>query len=334
MTAQRYPEDYDGILCGAPANNRTHLHAMLLWNYQAFNAKPGMYLTPQQADAITEAVLKKNAGKDGGHPDDKFLTDPRLATFDPDELNFLTKDQKEAMKKVYAGPVNPSTGEPIHSPITLGSEYIRVIGLLDQQDSLNQLGLLYPFRWVFGFDFDPMKFDFDKDMTYLDSLLAPVLNATDPNLKLFKATGGKMLMYAGASDPLIPFEDAIQYYDRVIDTMGGLTNVQDFYRCFVVPGLWHNNGGPGPCNIGQRISDLSTPSESNVFTALIHWVENGIAPEQLVGATWDAPLRMPVYLYPKFPHLINGQKPGVPESYEGVIHERGKVTIPATRYLR
>ena len=334
MTAQRFPDDYDGILCGAPANNRTHLYAMLLWNYRQLNRKPGMYLSKQQLEALTEAVLKRNAGKDGGHEGDKFLTDPRMATFNLDEMDFLTQDQKEAMKHIYAGPVNPSTGEPIFSPITLGSEDIAVIGLIEQQDSLNDLGALYPFRWVFGFDFDPMQFDFDKDMAYVDSLLAPVVNANNPDLTPFKAKGGKMLMYAGTADPLIPFQDAILYYDRVIDHFGGLEKVQDFYRFFVVPGLWHNNGGPGPCNIGQRITDLSLPSENNVFLTLIRWVEDGITPERIIGSNWEETVQMPLYPYPKFPHLITGQKPGIPASYQGVPHERGNVVIPASRYLK
>jgi feruloyl esterase len=238
------------------------------------------------------------------------------------------------MKKIYAGPVNPSTGEPIHSPISLGSEYVGVIGLIEQQDSLNDLDLLYPYKWIYGLDFDPMAFDFDKDMDHFDAVLAPVLNANDPNLTPFKEMGGKMLMYAGSSDPLIPFQDAVNYYDRVIDRMGGLENVQDFFRFFLVPGLWHNNGGPGPCNIGQRITDLSQPSENNVFNALIQWVEKGKAPEQIIGSDWEETLQMPIYPYPIFPHLIIGQKPGIPSSYEGVIHERGNVVVPVPRYTK
>ena len=334
MTAQRFPDDYDGILCGAPANNRTHLYTMLLWNYQQLNQKPGMYLSKQQLDMLTEAVLKKNAGKDGGHKDDKFLTDPRMATINTDELDFLTSDQKKALKNIYSGPVNPYSGEPIFSPIALGSENVGVIGLFDQQDSLNDLSLIFPFQWVFGLDFDRMKFDFNKDLAFVDSLLAPVVNANNPDLTPFKASGGKMLMYAGTTDPLIPFQDAVLYYDRVLDHFGGLENVQDFYRFFVVPGLWHNNGGPGPCNIGQRISDSSQSSENNVFIALIRWVEEGIAPEQIIGSNWDLPLQMPVYPYPKFPHLIDGRQPGVPTNYKAVVHERGNVVKPAPRYSR
>jgi feruloyl esterase len=202
------------------------------------------------------------------------------------------------------------------------------------QDSLNELNLLYPFRWLYGANFDPMKFDFDKDMDHFNAMLGPVLNANDPNLMPFKTKGGKMLMYFGSSDPLIPYEDAVHYYDRVIDRMGGLENVQDFFRFFVVPGLWHNNGGPGPCNIGQRISDASQSSDINVFNALIRWVEQGVAPEKIIGSTWDAPLRMPVYPYPKFPQLIPGREPGIPDSYQPVVRERGKVVAPAPKYLK
>jgi feruloyl esterase len=335
MHAQRYPDDYDGVLCGAPALNSTHLHSSLLWIHQLFNEKPGTYLTEQQAEALTDAVMKKNAGKDGGHPDDTYLNDPRMASINPDELEFLSPDQKSIMKKIYKGPVNPVTNEPFYTPIAIGSEYAKSIGLVSLQDSVSELlYLFFPFQWVLGAEFDAMKFDFDKDLDRLNVELAPIMNATNPDLTPFKAKGGKMIMYAGASDPLTPFQDAVLYYDRVIDHFGSVEKVHDFYRFFLVPGLNHNNGGRGPCNIGQRISDPSLSAESNVFTALIRWVEEGTAPDKIICSKWDVPFSMPVYPYPTFTHLIPGREPGIVTNYKAVEHERGLVVVPAPRYMK
>jgi feruloyl esterase len=336
MTAQRYPSDYNGILAGAPANNRTHLHSMFLWKYREINEKPGNQFTRQQINSITRAVLKANVGKDGGYSGDNFLTDPRMATLDLNELDSLTQEQKNILKKIYSGPVNPATGEYIYTSVPLGSEAAGS-GLLEQQDKRFAYQF-YPFRWVFGPDFDPMTFDFNKDMARVDSVLAPVLNANDPNLKPFKATGGKLLMYTGAADPLVPFQDAVNYYERVVATQGSLDSTQVFFRYFVIPGMWHCSGGPGAGGIGQYISDLSEPGEYNIFIALIRWVEKGIVPEHIIATAYkgngDMLFQTPVYPYPLFPHLIKGKKPRIPTSYRGAYHERGNVVIPAPRYSK
>jgi len=86
MEAQRYPGDYNGILAGAPANNRTHIHTGFVWNAQAANQPPGVQLAPETIAFITKSVVNACAGKDGGAPGDNFLTDPRECRFDPDTL--------------------------------------------------------------------------------------------------------------------------------------------------------------------------------------------------------------------------------------------------------
>ena len=77
MEAQRFPDDYNGIVAGAPANNRTHIHAGFVWNSQAANLPPGVQLSPETIAFITKSVVAACAGKDGGAPGDNFLTDPR-----------------------------------------------------------------------------------------------------------------------------------------------------------------------------------------------------------------------------------------------------------------
>jgi feruloyl esterase len=335
MTAQRYPEDYNGILAGAPANNRTHLHAGFLWNYCVANLH-GVHFTRQQIRAVTDAVLAHNAGKDGGYPGDRFLTDPRLASFDPGSLDTcLTPLQVDVLKSMYAGAVNPVTGEQIYTPIPLGSESAGW-GLFEQQSNPEHH---YPFRWVYGLEADFLHFDFDRDMAKVDSILAPLLNANRPDLEPLRAAGGKILMYTGTADPLVPFQDAVHYYERVVAAQGGsLERTKTFFRYFLVPGMEHCGGGPGPCELGQGISDLSQDSEYNIFTALVKWVEEGVAPEYVIASArkddGSIRARRPVFPYPEFPHYIEGQDPDLPSAYQGVMHERGEVVAPAAKYLK
>ncbi|MDR0412485.1 MAG: tannase/feruloyl esterase family alpha/beta hydrolase [Dysgonamonadaceae bacterium] len=335
MTAQRYPNDYNGILAGAPANNRTHLHTLFLWNYLMSNQNPENKFTKQQIESITGAVLKVNAGKDGGYAGDSFLTDPRIAVFEPEALDTcLTGKQIQLLKQIYSGPVNPLTGEQIYTPIPLGSESAGA-GLFEQQNDWIKYHF-YPFRWIFGLDFD--DFDFNDQLAKVDSVLAPVLNANNPDLEDFRAAGGKLLMYTGTADPLVPFQDAVHYYERVVEKQGGMEKTQTFFRYFLVPGMFHCGGGPGPCSLGQWISSPSDDSDYNLFAALIKWVEEAAAPEQIIASAYkengEVRFRRPVYPYPLFPHYIEGKNPDLPESYRGVAHERGKVAVPAGKYLQ
>jgi feruloyl esterase len=336
MEAQRYPDDYNGILAGAPANNRTHLHSLFLWNYKAVSDNPGNSFTREQVQSITNAVLALNVGKDGGYSGDSFLTDPRMATFDTSVLDTcLTPTQVKILGKILSGPVNPVTGEQIYTPFPLGSESAGS-GLYEQQGDPICYHL-YPFRWVYGLDFDFRKFDFDKEMEQVDAILASILNANNPDLEPFRKSGGKLLMYTGTSDPLVPFQDAVHYYEQVVEAQGSMEKTQTFFRYFLVPGMYHCDGGPGPCNIGQSISDLSQDSEYNIFTALIKWVEEGFAPERITGTAYQngtISFRRPVFPYPKFPHYIEGTNPDLPSSYRGIEHESGKVKTPATKYFK
>ncbi|CAN7594220.1 tannase/feruloyl esterase family alpha/beta hydrolase [Paenibacillus sp. LjRoot56] len=350
MEAQRYPSDYNGIIAGAPANNRTHLHTGFLWNYKAMNPTPGRtILTKEQIDFITHTVVRQYQGKDGGAPGDNFLTDPRKCNFDPDTIpncnggdynNGLTSEQLSALKQIYAGPTNPRTGERIYTPLPYGSE--NCAGGLELQQDPEKLpqSLLYMFKWVFGADFDYTRFDFDRDLDTLNEILAPILNANNPDLNEMKKFGGKILMYTGLSDPLVPYQDALHYYERVIQDQGGLAQTQEFFRFFLVPGMGHCGGGPGLNDIGLGVFQSVVPSsEHDVFTALVEWVEHGIAPDKIIATAFKdnfAPngisFQRPIYPYPKLPEYVSGD-PNLPSSYQGVDHERGGVLTPAERYL-
>ncbi|WP_240543494.1 tannase/feruloyl esterase family alpha/beta hydrolase [Spirosoma foliorum] len=352
MEAQRYPDDYNGILAGAPANNRTHLHTGFVWNYKVTNQIPGSAFLPKEKIAfITNAVVKACAGKDGGAPNDNFLTDASACKFDPETLpkcpdgtddgTCLTGPQLAALKKIYAGPVNPRTGERIYTPIPLGSENSGAGIEYQQNPKQSPPALFYQYKWAFGNDFDYTTFDFDRDQDKMDSLLAPILNANNPDLAPLKKKGGKILMYSGTSDPLVPYQDAVSYYERVIKAQGGLKPTGDFFRFYLIPGMAHCSGGPGLNDCGQNLA-LTVPQDRNhdMLTALINWVEQGVAPDKLIATAYTGGVstnavrfQRPVFPYPKLPKYTSGD-PNAPDSYRGVDSPRNAVLTPAERYLK
>ncbi len=344
MEAQRYPEDYDGIVAKAPANNRTHLAVSHLWNWRALNETPDSKLTAEQIAFVNRAVVAANAGKDGGAPGDDFLTDPRLAHFDLESLlreettgasgERFSAAQIAALKKIQAGPTNPRTGEQIYTPTPLGSE---TEALPRSKAPLRT----YILQWALGFDHDLRRFDFDRESDAVHEKLAALLNANSPDLGEFQRRGGKLLMFAGTTDGGVPFQDAVHYYERVVAAQGSLDRTQDFFRFFIVPGMSHGRGSTGPSEFGQNLRlDLPQDAEHDALLALMRWVEDGVAPERMVATAFKEGrpelglhLQRPIFPYPKFPHYKGGD-PATPSSYEGVEHERGRVTVPADRYLR
>ncbi len=351
--AQRYPEDYDGIIAGAPGNNRTHLHTMFVWNWQAVRATPGSALSADALDRFTRAVVRARSPNDGGAPGDDFLTDPRLDHFDPARIlagtpgvadrDSLTAAQVAALQKIYAGPTNPRTGERIHCPPPLGAalESERSIGPAAQPEIPEPPSRFYPFRWALGPTFDYAKFDFDRDLAQMDAKLADLLNANNPDLSGLRRRGGKLLMYTGTADATCPFEDTVNYYERVVRAQGGLAATQTFFRYFLVPGMAHVSGGAGLNDFGQRLA-LNVPQDSDhdALLALVKWVEQGVAPDRIVATAFKGGeaangirFQRPIYPYPKFAHYRSGDV-NAPDSYEGVDHVRGEVLAPAAVYLR
>src|SRR5207248_8401320 len=131
---------YDGILAGAPAHNRTHLHTALIAQYSATHrpAPATGYIPTTKLDVVNQAVLKQCLAQDKGAKTDAFLTDPRNCTFDPASLqcpgnvdgpNCLTSDQVAAMNAYYQGSFNPRTGIPINPGGARGSETSNVNAL-------------------------------------------------------------------------------------------------------------------------------------------------------------------------------------------------------------
>lgn len=351
MIAQRYPKDYNGILAGAAANNRTHLNAMFLWNLKALNA-PGAKLTQGKLDLITKSVISACAGKDGGAPSDSFLTDPRQCHFNPDTLpkctgadsdSCLTTAQLAALKATYSGPVNPRTGERLFTGMPFGTENVP-LGLAQQEDTATwPAQQFYQFFWTFGANYDYTKFDFDHDMDTVDNLLASTLNANSADLSEFKSNGGKLMMYTGSSDPGVPFPEAIEHYERVVSQQGGdLAATQDFYRYYLVPGMGHCasiGGGPGLGDFGQPYSNVVPLDKTHdMLLQMVDWVENHQAPQQITaakyspGSSTQTVMERPLCAYPELPVFSGGDSTKA-SSFVCKAAPRGDIATPAPRYL-
>jgi feruloyl esterase len=279
--AQRYPEDYDGIVAGDPGNNRIHLMVGFLYSWLALYKDPASPLPAAKLPLINKAVVDACDGVDGLK--DGLIDDPRLCHFDPgvlqckgaDDTTCLTSPQVAAVRKIYEGAKNPRTGERIFAGWPRGSEAspgAQIGGWTGYFVGQQQPARVEFFRlWVFNDpNWDVRTFDFDHDLAFADVKMAAV-NALDTNLKPFKSHGGKLVMYHGWADPVVPPEDGIRYFEAVAKTMGGPEKTKDFFRLFMAPGMAHCGGGPGP-------------NTFDAVAALDKWVTQGSAPEKIIAS--------------------------------------------------
>ena len=285
MEAQRFPDDYDGIVGGAPALNRTGVHVSILWNFAALRKDPESYVPPAKIALLSTAVLNACDVLDGVK--DGLITDPRGCRFDPAKLqckaddsdNCLTAAQVATVKALYGGPVDPRTGKQLYPGLPLGSETGWLARLAPKPDPKAHAPFVPVFKWALGDKWDWRTFDFDHDVDTLNSRLAKSLNATDPDLDIFRAHGHKLLLYHGWADPLVAPGETVHYYDTVqardaelnAGTYSGrdAKPLDDSLRLFMVPGMAHCGGGPGPSGFYP-------------LNAVISWVEDGTAPDSLV----------------------------------------------------
>jgi feruloyl esterase len=345
--AKRYPTDYDGILAGDPGNNRTHVASYFLWNYATLNASTAAKLSIGQWSMVTRAVLGACAGKDGGAPGDGFLTDPRMCRFDPVSLptcksgaaadSCLTAPQLATLQRLYAGPVNPHTGERIYAGLTPGSEAMPLGPVMQGDPTTWPDQQFYPFRWTLRGAFAEQRFDFDHDLDRVDAQLASTLNANGSDLSDFARAGGKLIMYTGLADPAVPAAEVINFYDRVSVSAGGADNASTYAKLFLVPGMGHCFGGPGVTDIGQPFTSAVPASrDGDALMTLVAWTEGGKAPAMLIAhkaASDGAPTQeRPICAYPALPEYRRGN-PALRSSFVCVAHAAGTIQPAAPRYL-
>ena len=338
MEAQRYPEDFEGIIAGAPANNWSHLFTGFVWNERALAETP---IPPAKLAAVQTAAVAACDALDG--VEDGLIDDPRACRFDPGSLvcqagdapDCLTDGQVATLRKIYGGPTNPRTGERIFPGYPVGTEAVPggwvpwIVPQTPQAPSIQaNFGNSYYGHAVFEeLEWDPSTLDFDADVAFGDAKAGAVLNATSPDLRSFRANGGKLIHYHGWGDAAIAAESSIDYYEsvraflsRFPDPRSDGTDIDEFYRLFMVPGMGHCGGGIGPNQFGNGFGSTSTDAERDLLSALEAWVEQDRAPAKLIGtrtAVGDptVTLTRPLCPYPQTARYLGSGDPNEAENF-------------------
>jgi feruloyl esterase len=294
MEAQRFPEDYDGIIAGAPANYWTQVFAAFLWNMQAMQAESGSYITASKVPAIAAAVVvacdEKDDVKDG------VLNDPRECRFDPkvllckagDSDSCLTAPQVAALKKIYEGPVD-SKGKQMFPGFLPGGElggggWTTWIAQSPGKDLQTAFASGFFNNMISSSEpLDLKTINVEVAVKLAHDQQAQTFDAVDPDLKRFMARGGKLIVYHGWSDAALPPLGSIQYFNAVTAALGeGKTD--SFMRLFMAPGVQHCGGGPGADSFGEFAP--AGDAQHDLYGALEQWVEKGAAPEKIIATKY------------------------------------------------
>jgi feruloyl esterase len=270
--AQRFPDDFDGIIAGSPGNYTSRQAVGQVWIAQAMQKDPASNIPPAKLATLHDAVIRACDMHDGVA--DGVLENPRRCAFDPatiacsgpDGAACLTRPQVEAARKIYAGAVAPRDGQPIFPGLEPGGElgWARW-GSAQPAEYATEFFKHIAFgdsNWHFN------TLDFERDLRRSDEAGA-VLDAIDPDLGRFASRGGKLILYAGWSDPGIPPRNLVNYYERVEARMGDRAN--GLVRLFMVPGMAHCGGGDGT-------------STFDMLSALEAWREKQSPPLQIPAA--------------------------------------------------
>ena len=265
--AQRFPEDFNGIVAGAPASFTTRQAFGQIWIYQAIAVGPGA-IPREKLPTIHAGAMAACDATDGAK--DGIIENPLACSFDPgvlackgtDEISCLTPPQVDAVRRVYAGASNPRTGEKIFPGLERGSELgwspVPVGYAVDY------------FRHIVFKDpnWDPKTLNFDSHLAEAYPAAHQIFDANDPKLGAFVGRGGRLIMYQGWGEPGIPPGNLVTYLGKV---QAQTTGARDAVRLFMVPGMGHCGGGNGT-------------STFDMVAALDGWVDGGRAPEQIAAS--------------------------------------------------
>lgn len=263
--AQRYPEDFNGIVAGAPASHTSTQAFGQVWFAQAL-ADPAGALPREKLTLVHDAVLNACDGLDGAK--DGVLENPLACTFDPkvlackagsDPASCLTDAQVTAVQKVYAGPSNPRTGKQIYVGLERGSE-----------PGWNPVPVGYAvdyFKYIVFKDpgWDVKALNYDAHVAQAATGANLIFDANNPDMSAFTKRGGKLILYQGWGEPGIPPANLVRYYSEI---QSKTSSAKDAVRLFMVPGMGHCGGGTG-----VNTFDMVTP--------LDQWVTAGKAPSEV-----------------------------------------------------
>ena len=300
MEVQRFPQDYDGVIAGAPANFFTHVGAWALALGPAIAS--GGYIPAAKISALARAVNATCDANDGLK--DGILTDPRTCRFDPQVLlcrkagteDCLTTKQVATVKALYAG-ARDATGTQIYPGFLPGAEdgipgwSLWEMGPAPRQGLLFLLNRSYYAGLVYEKpDWDELHANAEQAIRLADAKTGTILNAVDPDLTAFRARGGKLIVYHGWNDPALPALNTVNYYESVVAKMGP-ESVHGFVRLYMIPGMQHCEAGAGPDYVGQPgySQPIGTAVEDpvhNIQLALEQWAEKSVAPTEIIATQY------------------------------------------------
>jgi feruloyl esterase len=272
MASQRYPEDFDGIVAGAPAFDWTALSSLFLRVGQAFYPDPDVLdktlISREEVNNLRDEISVRYDEQDGLK--DGIISDPSNIEVNLDSIGWLSKAQRDAIKTIYEGVRNEngqiSPGFPVGSEI----EWFNwLIGPVPGEWPTNWFGFGVDIYRYFAFndpDWDYSTYDFStwaKDTR----MTASTLNAVDTDLSDFRERGGKLIIWHGWSDAALSTFATIGYYDELLAQDA---NAADYTRLYLIPGCGHCGGGPG-------VSDVDW------LDVIVNWVEKGRAPETVIA---------------------------------------------------
>jgi feruloyl esterase len=271
MEAQKYPDDFDAIIAGAPANFQTHLHAWDLSVAVPALKDPAAAVPAAKLAMLSKAAVEACDASDGVK--DGLINNPRACKFDPsvllcrgaDSESCLTPPQLESVKRAY-GTTKTKSGDAVFPGKEPGSETGWVGVLAGQAAPGVSVG---SFQVAYNdASWDAKTFDLDRDLKVVDEKVGSIINAVNPDLSAFKAHGGKLLLYHGWDDTAISPGNTINYYESVLKKMGGRQD--NWVRLFMAPGMQHCGNGPGP-------------NQVNYMAVMERWRESNVAPDTMTA---------------------------------------------------
>ena len=279
--AQLFPDEYDGIAAGDAANNMVHLHAAWIRIAQIVHKEPGSYIPGEKYSLIHNAVLQQCDALDGVK--DGLLENPQVCKFDPkvlqckagDAATCLTAKQVESAQQIFSPTIHTGTKKVLMPGLLPSSEaaWGVLAGPLQNDAPATRESSVADNTYKYVIFKDPKwdfrSLNFDKDIDYAEKVDKGLNDASDPNLKPFIASNGKLIIYHGYSDQIVPPQNSINYYDSVVKTVGA-KETPNSIRLFMAPGMLHCRGGEGP-------------NEFDLVSGLEQWVEHGKAPDSMLA---------------------------------------------------
>jgi feruloyl esterase len=336
MSAQRYPDEFDGWVVGAPENDFTRelTSELVLTQTGRMAAKK---MTSKHLSLVAEDARKRCDAADG--LEDGIISDPRTCSANVDALTCTGGDNGECLPKDIAASIKATyAGAPASASHAAFSGLDMSIGTEDDaggwgtwMSDVDAKGAgwhePYAQEYFGSYIYQDKNLDLSKldpEKAYADAFkkAGQYVDALDTDLSKQRAAGKKILQYHGWSDVGIPVHASIDYYTGVEKKLGG--PIDDFYRLFLVPGMGHCGGGPGANYFGGN-SDAATPftPDRNALAAVVDWVEKGKAPDSLVATKYkgndpkaEVVMTRPICVYPKTTHYKGSGPASEASSFE------------------